>query len=135
MNCKTPSTLHLLLTRNALMNTAVQGVLSTSHTSSCSQGEEKGKQENPLECWARTPTSLRSSDSPGLTSLLKSLLLTGVAPNKNPSIEFPVLLSPQHTALLCIHSMALDFLLTLQLKAEKPQSGPFTYFSYPNLNV
>lgn len=44
-------------------------------------------------------------------------------------------LSPKHTALLWIHHMAQDFLLTLLLKAEKPQPEPFTYFSCPNLNV
>lgn len=44
-------------------------------------------------------------------------------------------LNPKHTALALDSQHGSRFLLTLLLKAEKPQPEPFTYFSCPNLNV
>lgn len=156
MNYKTASTLDLLLACNTLMNMPLQGVLRSAalavrrhapHPDS-SQGEEGKKKMKLLWnnwpglcCTGRKPQCCwwALSDSAHLTSLLKSLLFTGMAPNRKhfwkpaSSLEFQFLPKSQ------THSPALDshhgsrFLLTLLFKAEKPE--PFTYFSCPNLNV
>lgn len=75
------------------------------------------------------------SDSAHLTSLLKPLLFTGMAPTRKHfwkpvlSLEFHPNTQPCFGLTGC-----LNISLTLLLKTEKPQAEPFTHFSCTNPN-